>query len=143
MSGPSVLVVEDDAGLRGVLARGLREEGFEVSAVERGGEAIRATTERRPDVMIIDIGLPDADGRDVCQALRAQGVRSPVLFLTARDAVSDRLAGFRAGGGGYLGQPPLFVEPAARVRALTPRRGPPADPGAGRRPLARPARALR
>ena len=73
-------------------------------------------------MLIIDIGLPDADGRDVCQALRAQGVSSPVLFLTARDAITDRLSGFSVGGDDYLTKPFDFAELVARLQALL-RRG--------------------
>src|SRR5213596_2489607 len=126
VSGCSVLLVEDDADLRGVLARGLREEGFEVSAVERGADALHAAGARRPDAVVLDIGLPDADGRDVCQALRAQGLQAPVLFLTARDAVTDRLAGFGAGGDDYVTKPFHFAELVARLNALLRRSG--ADP---------------
>jgi len=123
VTAPSLLVVEDDAALRAVLARGLREEGFEVSAVGAGADALRLAGERRPDAVVIDIGLPDADGRDVCQALRAQGLRAPVLFLTARDGVTDRLAGFGAGGDDYVSKPFVFDEVVARLRALLRRAG--------------------
>jgi two-component system response regulator MprA len=116
-------LVEDDADLRGVLARGLREEGFEVSAVELGADALQVAGKRRPDAVVLDIGLPDADGRDVCQALRAQGLQAPVLFLTARDAVPDRLAGFSAGGDDYVSKPFAFDEVVARLRALLRRAG--------------------
>ena len=110
MSNPHVLVVEDDADLRRLLRRGLDEDGFEVVAVARGSEAIEAVASREPDALILDIGLPDADGRDVCQALRARGIGAPVLFLTAREAVVDRLAGFSAGGDDYLTKPFAFEE---------------------------------
>src|SRR5262249_58860293 len=76
-----------------------------------------------PDVLVIDIGLPDADGRDLCQALRARGVQTPVLFLTARDAVVDRISGFDAGGDDYLAKPFAFVELVARLQALLKRPG--------------------
>jgi two-component system response regulator MprA len=76
-----------------------------------------------PDALIIDIGLPDADGRDLCQALRARGFQTPVLFLTARDAVTDRLSGFRAGGDDYLVKPFHLAELAARMHALMKRAG--------------------
>ena len=100
MSGARVLIVEDDPELRRVLQRGLAEEGFEPAAVATGAELLaRADSDSdAPDVLIVDIGLPDADGRDVCQALRARGIQTPVLFLTARDALPDRLSGFDAGG---------------------------------------------
>src|SRR6185436_9080995 len=75
------------------------------------------------DVLVLDIGLPDADGRDVCQALRARGVASPVLFLTARDALPDRLSGFHAGGDDYLTKPFAVAELLVRMRALLRRSG--------------------
>jgi DNA-binding response OmpR family regulator len=125
MSAPRLLVVEDDADLRSLLRRGLTEEGFEVTAVSDGASAI-AAARTRPEVLVMDIGLPDADGRDVCQALRARGSNAPVLFLTARDAVTDRLAGFSAGGDDYLTKPFHFGELVARLRALLRRAG--ADP---------------
>ena len=116
-------MVEDDADLRRLLRRGLDEEGFEVVAVARGAEAIAVAAEDPPDVLVVDIGLPDADGRDVCQALRAQGLEAPVLFLTARDAVTDRLSGFSAGGDDYLTKPFALAELVARLRALLKRSG--------------------
>jgi DNA-binding response OmpR family regulator len=123
MSAPRVLVVEDDAGLGDLLRRGLGEEGFEVRTVALGGDAVSAAARERPDILVIDIGLPDADGRDVCQALRAQGVSSPVLFLTARDAITDRLSGFSVGGDDYLTKPFDFAELVARLNALLRRSG--------------------
>ena len=83
MLGPTVLIVEDDPELRGVLGRGLREEGFDVEAVATGHQALERVEHVAPDVLVIDIGLPDTDGRDLCQALRARGIQTPVLFLTA------------------------------------------------------------
>jgi two-component system, OmpR family, response regulator len=120
---PSLLVVEDDADLRDLLARGLREEGFAVETVGSGGALLRRFAERPADALVVDIGLPDADGRDVCQALRAQGSSVPVLFLTARDALPDRVAGFRAGGDDYVTKPFALVEVAERLRALLRRSG--------------------
>jgi DNA-binding response OmpR family regulator len=125
-AGLRLLVVEDDAALRSVLRRGLTEEGFEVTVAADGASAI-AAAESHPDALVMDIGLPDADGRDVCQALRARGSHAPVLFLTARDAITDRLAGFSAGGDDYLTKPFHFGELVARLRALLRRSG--ADPG--------------
>jgi two-component system, OmpR family, response regulator len=118
-----LLLVEDDADLRGVLVRGLGEEGFAVTAVGSGRDAVRAAAAEAPDLLVVDVGLPDADGRDVCQALRAHGVRAPVLFLTAHDAVPDRLAGFNAGGDDYVTKPFVFAELVARLRALVRRSG--------------------
>jgi two-component system OmpR family response regulator len=124
----SILLVEDDDELRGVLGRGLREEGFAVDAVADGSALLDRVERSTPDVLVIDIGLPDADGRDLCQALRARGVRTPVLFLTARDALVDRIAGFDAGGDDYLAKPFAFVELVARLQALL-RRGGASDTG--------------
>ena len=97
---------------------------------------MRSFSQRPPDLLVLDIGLPDADGRDVCQALRARGVSSPVLFLTARDAVTDRISGFSAGGDDYLTKPFAVGELLARVKALI-RRTPAGDPPAGAAPRVR------
>jgi two-component system response regulator MprA len=123
MAAAQILVVEDDQDLRAVLRRGLEEEGFAVAGASTGAEAMERVSARRPDAMVIDVGLPDADGRDLCQALRARGVQTPVLFLTARDALTDRLAGFRAGGDDYLSKPFSLAELIARLRALLNRSG--------------------
>src|SRR5690349_22575143 len=85
-----LMVVEDDDDLRSLLRRGLGEEGFDVTALADGSSALSHGGDE-PDAIIMDIGLPDADGRDVCLALRARGWDAPVLFLTARDAITDRL----------------------------------------------------
>jgi two-component system, OmpR family, response regulator len=126
MSAYRVVVVEDDAELRSLLTRGLGEEGFNVTAVGDGAGAL-SVPDDAADALVIDVGLPDADGRDVCQALRARGNSAPVVFLTARDAVTDRLAGFNAGGDDYLTKPFHFDELVARLRAVLRRAG--ADPG--------------
>jgi two-component system response regulator MprA len=123
MTGPYVLVVEDDTELRGLLRRGLDEEGFRTEAVASGAELLERVGTELPDVFVIDIGLPDADGRDVTQALRARGVHTPILFLTARDALVDRVAGFDAGGDDYVTKPFEFVELVARLHALIRRSG--------------------
>jgi two-component system, OmpR family, response regulator len=115
---PSVIIVEDDGPLRDVLTRSLRAEGFLATAVATGGEVLRRALEQPPEALVIDIGLPDADGRDVCQALRTQGLDAPVLFLTARDALTDRLSGFSAGGDDYVTKPFDIDEVVARLQAL-------------------------
>ncbi len=121
--GPRTLVLEDDLALRSLLVPGLCEEGFAASGVGTGGDLLEAVASVVPDLLIIDIGLPDADGRDVCLALRARGISAPVLFLTARSRLPDRLAGFSAGGDDYLTKPFAFAELIARLRALLRRRG--------------------
>jgi two-component system response regulator MprA len=118
-----VLLVEDDADLREMVRRVLIREGFEVTGRATGGDALRAVEHEVPDALVLDIGLPDSDGRDVCQALRARGIDAPVLFLTARDAVADRLAGFSAGGDDYLVKPFDVKELVVRLRALLRRMG--------------------
>jgi two-component system response regulator MprA len=118
-----ILVAEDDDELRGVLGRGLREEGLAVDTVATGRELLDWIEHTQPDALVIDIGLPDADGRDVCQALRARGIQTPVLFLTARDALVDRIAGFDAGGDDYLAKPFAFAELVVRLQALLRRGG--------------------
>jgi two-component system response regulator MprA len=123
MPDPRVLIVEDDRELGELLKRGLAEEGFEAALTTTGADALASVTREPPDAFVIDIGLPDADGRDVCQALRARGIAAPVLFLTARDALTDRLAGFGAGGDDYLTKPFAVEELVARLRALVRRGG--------------------
>jgi two-component system OmpR family response regulator len=124
---PRVLIVEDDSDLRRLLRRGLEEEGFEVVQAIRGGDAVSLAEKDPPNLLVVDIGLPDADGRDVVQAVRSGGIDAPVLFLTARDAMVDRLAGFSAGGDDYLTKPFEFAELIARLRALL-RRSPGTHP---------------
>jgi two-component system response regulator MprA len=120
---PSLLIAEDDAPLRDVLVRSLRAEGFAARAVGSGRELLDQALTAPPAAFVIDIGLPDSDGRDVCQALRGQGVNTPVLFLTARDALTDRLAGFQAGGDDYVTKPFDIAEVVVRLRALLRRAG--------------------
>lgn len=124
--GRSILVVEDDDELRRVVASNLREQGFVVELADTGTAALDLVERTPLDLLIIDIGLPDTDGRDLCHALRARGIQTPVLFLTARDALVDRIAGFDAGGDDYLTKPFALVELVARIQAVLRRSG--ADP---------------
>jgi two-component system OmpR family response regulator len=118
MLEPSVLIVEDDHELRGLLARALSEEGFSPITADSGSAALTQIERDAPDLLLLDVGLPDSDGRDVCQALRARGCRAPVLFLTARDALTDCISGFDAGGDDYMTKPFALVEVVVRLRAL-------------------------
>jgi two-component system response regulator MprA len=122
----TVGICEDDHALRGALVRALEAEGFATAPAATGHAALASFEPDRVDVVVLDIGLPDADGRDVCQALRAHGLTAPVLFLTGRDALVDRLAGFGAGGDDYLVKPFALAELLVRLRALLRRvpRGP-------------------
>jgi two-component system response regulator MprA len=121
-------VVEDDSDLQRLLRKGLGEEGFIVTTAHSGREALAAAEADPPDLIVLDIGLPDSDGRDLCQALRSHRVGAPIVFLTARDAATDRISGFGAGGDDYVTKPFEFAELVARLRALA-RRSPfdPAD----------------
>lgn len=131
MASLRLLLVEDDDDLRSSLRRGLQEHGFGVIEAGDGATAIaRGTDAVAPDLVVLDIALPDADGRDVCRALRGRGVTAPVLFLTARDALSDRLSGFEVGGDDYLVKPFHFDELVVRLHALA-RRGSGSGPGTG------------
>lgn len=123
-----VLVVEDDPQVRAMLVRALGYEGFDVEAVEdvAGAEAaIRATP---PDVVLLDLLLPDADGLDLCRRRRAAGDRVPILIVTARDEIADRVEGLDAGADDYMVKPLSTAELVARVRSLLRRaRGGPPD----------------
>ena len=117
------MVVEDDPELRTLLLRGLAEEGFLVDSAGTAAQMLDQAATRGPDAFVVDIGLPDADGRDACGALRVRGVNAPVLFLTARDALPDRLSGFAAGGDDYLTKPFALQELVARLRVQLRRAG--------------------
>jgi two-component system OmpR family response regulator len=122
-----VLVVEDETKMAGLLQRGLREEGYAVDVAGNGREALWLATENPYDAIVLDVMLPDLDGFEVCRKLREAGRWSPVLMLTARDAVHDRVAGLDAGADDYLTKPFSFAEFLARLRALF-RRGTPDRP---------------
>jgi DNA-binding response OmpR family regulator len=112
-----ILVVEDDHGLRDLLVRGLRAQEFDVVTASDGATALKSL-DPPPDAVILDIGLPDSDGRDVCTAMRSRGVDVPVIFLSARHDVADRLSGFASGGDDYLAKPFVLAELLARLRAI-------------------------
>jgi two-component system, OmpR family, response regulator MprA len=118
-----LLVVDDDRGLRDVLRRALTLSGYEVRLAETGSDALAEIASGVPDAVVLDIGLPDIDGLDVCRLLRREGNRVPVLMLTARDAVADRIDGLDAGADDYLVKPFDVDELRARLRALLRRAG--------------------
>jgi two-component system OmpR family response regulator len=123
-----VLLVEDEAKLARLVARGLTERGDQVTIAGTGGEALAAASEEEGyDVILLDVRLPDMEGYDVCRRLRRSRVWTPVLMLTARNAVADRITGLDSGADDYLGKPFAFDELLARMRALA-RRGPVARP---------------
>lgn len=114
----TVLVVDDDPALRASLDRALRQDGYAVTSAADGHAAIDEVERRAPDAIVLDVGLPRVDGLAVCRRLRAAGFRTPILMLTARDAVSDRVAGLDAGADDYLVKPFALAELYARLRAL-------------------------
>jgi two-component system response regulator MprA len=132
-----ILVVEDDAAVRDSLARTLRFEGHQVDTAQDGVEALDAVRTAEPDAMILDVSMPRLDGLQTCRLLRADGVVLPILMLTARDSVGDRVAGLDAGADDYLVKPFALQELLARLRALLRRSvlttpPGPAEPAGGR-----------
>lgn len=117
-----ILVVEDAVKLAGLLERGLGEEGYAVDVVMNGTDAVWMGLENPYDVIVLDVGLSDIDGFEVCRRLRAHGRWAPILMLTARDAYDDRIRGLDSGADDYLTKPFAFPELLARIRALL-RRG--------------------
>jgi two-component system, OmpR family, response regulator len=118
-----VLVVEDELKMAELVRRGLREHGYVADLATEGQEAFVMAGSAEYDVVVLDVMLPDVDGFEICRRLRSDGVRAPVLMLTARDAVEDRVAGLDSGADDYLTKPFSFSELLARLRALA-RRGP-------------------
>ena len=118
-----ILVVEDDRKVASFIRKGLEEEGHTVDVAPDGEDALERALEAAPDLVVLDVMLPRRDGFSVLRALRADGVKAPVLMLTARDAVSDRVAGLDSGADDYLTKPFAFEELLARVRALLRRGG--------------------
>jgi two-component system OmpR family response regulator len=125
-----LLVVEDDPNIRELLSASLRFAGFAVDAVTTGAEAVTAGREAKPDLIVLDVMLPDYDGFEVIKRLRETGVRVPVVFLTARDGTEDKVRGLTAGGDDYVTKPFSLEELTARIRAVLRRTA--GDPGPNR-----------
>jgi two-component system response regulator MprA len=119
-----VLVVDDEPPVRDALERALSLEGYTVDLAEDGAQALKKVTTEEPDVVVLDVLMPGVDGLETCRRLRAEGHALPVLMLTARDAISDRVDGLDAGADDYLVKPFALEELLARLRALLRRSGP-------------------
>jgi two-component system OmpR family response regulator len=124
-----LLLVDDEDNLRTMLEAALRHSGFEVHPAATGRAALAAVPEVRPDLIVLDVMLPDLDGFDVCKRLRSDGDRTPVLFLTARDATEDKVRGLTLGGDDYLVKPFSLDELVARITAVLRRAGVHGDDG--------------
>jgi two-component system, OmpR family, response regulator MprA len=122
--GPQVLVVDDDPQLREALTRALELDSYRVSTASNGMKALEAVSQHRPDVMVLDVMMPYVGGLDVCRTLRGKKDKLPILVLTARDEVGDRVAGLDAGADDYLTKPFALEELRARLRALLRRTAP-------------------
>jgi two-component system response regulator MprA len=125
-----ILVVDDDRSLRDALRRALTLGGYEVQSAEGGQQGLTQVASGGPDAVVLDVAMPDIDGLEVCRRLRASGNRVPILMLTARDAISDRIDGLDAGADDYLVKPFDVGELKARLRALLRRAGGEGDPDA-------------
>jgi two-component system, OmpR family, response regulator MprA len=125
-----ILVVDDDRAVREALRRALTLAGYEVQAAEEGEQALELIAESMPEAVVLDVGLPGIDGLEVCRRIRRLGNRVPILMLTARDAVDDRIAGLDVGADDYMVKPFDVGELKARVRALLRRAAPEGDPDA-------------
>src|SRR5437763_453392 len=119
----TVLVVDDERTIRDALARALRADGYDVAVAADGVQALDMLAVLRPDALVLDVMMPRVDGLEACRRLRAAGARVPVLMLTARDAIEDRVEGLDAGADDYLVKPFALEELLARMRALLRRSG--------------------
>jgi two-component system response regulator MprA len=127
MMSPRVLVADDDRAIRDSLSRALSLEGYEVTSVANGADALTSAKEQASDVIVLDLMMPSVDGLTVCRVLRAEGDRTPILMLTARTETTDRVAGLDAGADDYLAKPFDLAELLARLRALLRRTAPAQD----------------
>jgi two-component system OmpR family response regulator len=123
MAGERLLLVDDEDNLRSMLEAALRYEGFDVHATSSGRDALDVVDTQSPDLIVLDVMMPDLDGFEVCRRLRNDGVKTPVLFLTARDATDDKVRGLTLGGDDYLVKPFSLEELVARIGAVLRRSG--------------------
>ena len=123
MTGERLLLVDDEDNLRSMLEAALRHSGFEVHPAASGRAALEEVPKVDPDLIVLDVMLPDLDGFAVCQRLRSEGNRTPVLFLTARDTTEDKVRGLTMGGDDYLVKPFSLDELVARINAVLRRTG--------------------
>ena len=118
MAGHRLLIVDDEDNLRSMLAAALQHHGFTVATADNGRDALAMIPEQRPDLVLLDVMMPDLDGFEVCRRLRSGGDHTPVLFLTARDATEDKVRGLTLGGDDYLQKPFSLDELVARAEAV-------------------------
>lgn len=123
MAGERLVLVDDEDNLRSMLDAALRHHGFDVYTAATGREAIEAVARHSPDLVVLDVMLPDLDGFEVCRRWRSEGRKTPVLFLTARDSTDDRVRGLTLGGDDYLVKPFSLEELVARINAVLRRAG--------------------
>ncbi len=127
--GARVLVVDDETYIRDLVGTALRYEGFQVTEAADGRQALDAIRSTRPDLVVLDVMLPDVDGLEVTRRVRSEGIRVPVIFLTARDATEDKIAGLSVGGDDYVSKPFSLDELIARARAILRRTRPTREGG--------------
>jgi two-component system, OmpR family, response regulator len=118
MAKTRVLIVDDEPNIRDLLATSLRFQGFEIQTAANGAQAVAAVTESEPDIILLDVMLPDMNGFSVTKKLRSSGIQAPILFLTARDDTEDKITGLTVGGDDYLTKPFSLDEVVARIQAI-------------------------
>jgi two-component system, OmpR family, response regulator len=123
MSTPTLLLVDDEEHLRSMLDAALRHHGFDVHAVASGREALEVAVATAPDLIVLDVMMPDLDGFEVCRRMRSDGIKAPVVFLTAKDDTEDKVRGLTLGGDDYLIKPFSLEELVARINAVLRRAG--------------------
>jgi two-component system OmpR family response regulator len=118
MAKTRVLIVDDEPNIRDLLATSLRFAGYEIQTAANGAQAVAAVQESEPDIILLDVMLPDMNGFSVTKKLRSSGIQAPILFLTARDEVEDKITGLTVGGDDYLTKPFSLDEVVARIQAI-------------------------